>query len=73
MNPPENQDPLDALLRHDDAYVEDRGFTERVLTALPPRRRSWLRPAILLGSVLIGFALLASGVCRISATLSRPR
>lgn len=60
MNPPETNDPLDALLRENDAYVEDHGFTARVLTTLPPRRRrSWLRPAILLGATLIGFLLMA--------------
>src|SRR5260370_24466504 len=60
MNPPETNDPLDTLLRENDAYVEDHGFTARVLTALPPRRRrSWLRPAILLGATMIGFLLLA--------------
>ena len=60
MNPPESNDPLDALLHEQDAYVEDHGFTARVLTALPPRRRrSWLRPALLLGATTIGFLLLA--------------
>jgi hypothetical protein len=60
MNPPESNDPLDALLRENDTYVEDQGFTARVLTALPPRRRrSWLRPALLLGTTLIGFLLMA--------------
>jgi hypothetical protein len=60
MNPPETNDPLDALLRENDAYVEDHGFTARVLTALPPRgQRSRLRPVILLGATLIGFLLMA--------------
>jgi hypothetical protein len=60
MNPPESNDPLDALLSENDAYVEDHGFTARVLTSLPPRRRrSWLRPAILLGTTLVGFLLMA--------------
>ena len=60
MNPPESNDPLDALLSENNAYVEDRGFTARVLTALPPRRRrSRLRSALLLGATLIGFLLLA--------------
>jgi hypothetical protein len=60
MSPPESNGPLDALLRENDAYVEDQGFTARVMTALPPRRRrSRLRPALLLGATVIGFLLLA--------------
>ena len=60
MNPPESNDPLDTLLRESDNYVEDQGFTARVLTALPPRRqRSWLRPALLLGATVVGFLLMA--------------
>ena len=60
MKQPEPGDALDALLQADDNYVEDAGFTARVISALPPRRRrAALRPAILLGATLIGFALLA--------------
>ncbi len=56
---PENEDPLDALLREGDGYVEDNGFTKQVMTALPRQRRSWLRPAILMGAAMLGFALIA--------------
>ena len=57
--PPEPNDPLDALLRENDAYVDDGGFTSRVMASLPPRRRrSSLRPVILFGSILIGLALM---------------
>jgi hypothetical protein len=59
MKMPENEDPLDALLREGDGYVEDNGFTKQVMAALPRRRRPWLRPAILLGATVIGFALIA--------------
>ncbi|MDB6125419.1 MAG: hypothetical protein JWQ71_4412 [Pedosphaera sp.] len=60
MNPPENNDPLDALLREQDAYIEDGGFTARVTAALPKRRRSFqLRTIILLGAVMLGSALAA--------------
>ena len=59
MNPPEANDPLDALLRESDAYIEDQGFTARVMDALPPRRRTWLRSAILFGAALIGFTFIA--------------
>ena len=40
MNPPETNDPLDALLREQDKYIEDNGFTARVVAALPRRRRA---------------------------------
>lgn len=56
--PPEPNDPLDVLLRENDAYVDDGGFTSRVMTALPRRRRFPLRPAILLGATVLGLALL---------------
>jgi hypothetical protein len=55
---PENNDPLDALLRENDAHVDDAGFTARVMESLPPRRRSWLRPVILCGATFIGLILL---------------
>jgi len=58
MNAPEEKDPLDTLLREQDVYVDDGGFTARVMAALPPRRRrSWLRPALLLGAAAIGAVL----------------
>jgi hypothetical protein len=37
MNLPETNDPLDALLREQNPYVEDNGFTQRVISALPRR------------------------------------
>jgi hypothetical protein len=58
MKTPETNDPLDALLRDNDSYRADDGFTVRVMASLPKRRKSWLRPAILLGSVMLGYALL---------------
>jgi hypothetical protein len=57
MNRPEDKDPLDALLREQNPHIDDNGFTARVLTALPTRRRAWLRPTILLGATAIGSAL----------------
>jgi|ERR1035438_8178084 hypothetical protein len=57
MNPPETNDPLDALLREQDKYIEDNGFTARVVAALPRRRRAWLHPVLLLGAVAIGSVL----------------
>jgi hypothetical protein len=57
MNQPEDKDPIDMLLREQDTYLDDNGFTQRVMAALPRRRRSWLRPAFLLGSAAIGWVL----------------
>jgi hypothetical protein len=57
MNPPEQNDPLDALFREQSTYTNDDGFTARVMTALPRRRRTWLRPTILLGVTTIGWVL----------------
>jgi hypothetical protein len=56
MNAPEEKDPIDALLREQNAYVEDGGFTARVVKSLP-HRRVWLRPALLLGATAIGVTL----------------
>lgn len=59
MNPPESQDPLDALLREQDQYVADDGFTQRVITSLPRRRgRQWPR-FLLLGAAIIGWVMAA--------------
>jgi len=55
MNTPE--DPIDALLRGENVYHSDNGFTARVVRELPRRRRNWLRPAVMLAAVIIGAAL----------------
>src|SRR5450432_1251412 len=57
MNRPETNDPLDMWLREQNAYIEDNGFTARVIQALPRRRRAWLRPMLLSGATAIGFVL----------------
>src|SRR5258705_12588195 len=58
MNPPNTPDPLEALLREQNPYVEDNGFTAQVMAALPQsRRRAWLRPTLLLGATAIGYVL----------------
>jgi hypothetical protein len=65
MNESRDLDRLDRLLRHD-ARLElpDEGFTGRVLRALPPaatrRPRTWIQPALVLGSAAIGSALAAA-------------
>lgn len=60
-NAPETNDPLDALLRADaENYLPDDGFTSRVLTSLPVRRRrAWLRTTVLSAGMLAGAALAA--------------
>jgi hypothetical protein len=57
MNRPEDNDPLDVLLREQNPHIDDNGFTGRVLAALPSRRGAWLRPTVLLGATAIGSAL----------------
>jgi hypothetical protein len=58
MNPPETNDPLDALLRDQNAYIEDNGFTARVIASLPRRHSPFLmRQTLLLGATAIGAAL----------------
>jgi hypothetical protein len=43
-----NNDWLEDKLRQDDRYLDDAGFTARVVGALPvKRKRRWLRPVIL--------------------------
>jgi len=54
---------IDRLLRHD-ARIElpDDGFTARVTQALPaavPRERTWLKPALVMGSAAVGSVLAA--------------
>jgi hypothetical protein len=54
-DPPE--EPLDTLLREQVAYVEDGGFTRRVVESLPRRRRDLVRTIVLLTASAIGVAL----------------
>jgi len=57
MSPSEEKDPLDVLLQEQNAYIDDDGFTRRVMAQLPPRRRTRLRPVLLLGVTVVGSAL----------------
>ena len=57
MSPPEDNDPLDVLLREQSAHIDDNGFTGRVIAALPRRRRVWLRSLFLLVGTATGSAL----------------
>jgi Domain of unknown function (DUF5056) len=55
MMPPENNDSLDALLREQNQYVADDGFTKRVVASLPKRRARRLPRYFLLGVAVIGW------------------
>ncbi|EEF59844.1 hypothetical protein [Pedosphaera parvula] len=60
MNPPDTDDPLDLLLKEQETYVEDCGFTARVMMSLPKRKRVLTFRVILLsGSALLGLVLAA--------------
>jgi hypothetical protein len=59
MNEMDQGDWLDRRLREAAPYIDDDGFTRRVLANLPaPRRgREWLRTVILIGITLLASAL----------------
>jgi hypothetical protein len=59
MNEKQQEDWLDQQLREAAPYIDDAGFTTRVLQQLPPRRRGRdsLRAIILLGISLLASAL----------------
>jgi hypothetical protein len=59
MNEISQEDPVDRELREAAQYIDDNGFTARVLQQLPaPRRpRRSLRGAILLAATLLASAL----------------
>lgn len=59
MNSPEENDPLDALLREQNTYLEDAGFTKRVIAALPRRRASRVPRFFLLGAAIVGWIIAA--------------
>jgi hypothetical protein len=57
MSQPEENDPIDVLLREQSAHIDDNGFTGRVIATLPRRRHAWIQPLFLLGFTAIGSAL----------------
>jgi anti-sigma factor RsiW len=70
------EDWLDRELREAAPYIDDEGFTARVLQQLPPRRppRDLLRAAILLGMTLLASALayvLSGGGRFVGVTIER--
>jgi len=58
MNLPETPDPIDKLLREQDAHVPDDGFTKRIVSALPRRRPKF--PRLVRLAVAIGGAAVAA-------------
>src|SRR5882672_11345170 len=76
MNQVNQEDWLDRELREAAPYIDDEGFTARVLQQLPPRQRGHdlLRAAILLGMTFLAsvLAYVVSGGGRfVSITLER--
>jgi hypothetical protein len=65
MNAMIDDETLDRQLREAALYIDDEGFTARVMARLPSARRQprWLRAMILLGLTLLGsgIAYLLSG------------
>ena len=59
MNPMIDDETLDRQLREAMPYIDDEGFTARVMARLPTARREprWLRAMILLGLTLLGSAV----------------
>lgn len=50
----ENDDWLEQILNHDNDYIDDNGFTDRVMQDLPLlSRRGWLESVILIGATLL--------------------
>jgi hypothetical protein len=58
MTKPLEDHELEALLGSDSPYLDDAGFSERVIGALPPRRHPQrLRAGIILGAASIGLGV----------------
>jgi len=69
MNPMIDDEMLDRQLREGVPYIDDDGFTARVMSRLPaaPREPRWLRAIVLLGLALLGSGvayLLSGGLIR---------
>lgn len=46
----DGDDRLEAMLREQPAYIDDAGFSDRVIERLPPRPSIWRRRSFLLGT-----------------------
>jgi hypothetical protein len=69
MNAMIDDETLDRQLREAAPYIDDHGFTARVMAGLPAARREprWLRAMILLGLTMLGSGiayLLSGGLIR---------
>ena len=69
MNAMIDDETLDRQLREAAPYIDDHGFTARVMAGLPVARREprWLRAMILLGLTMLGSGiayLLSGGLIR---------
>ena len=54
MNSPETPDSIDELLRRQEAYIADDGFTRRVMAELPEQNRFLLARIVLTLVVIMG-------------------
>jgi hypothetical protein len=57
MQDPNEHDWLDKILTMDSSYIEDQGFTERVMRQLPPIRQRAPRAEILGCAILCAIAI----------------
>jgi len=58
MNQQPDNDWLDNVLKDEPRYIDDDGFTARVLATLPAKRqRRWIRPVIIGLASLAGIAI----------------
>ena len=65
MSPVPTNEELDQMLENPQPYLDDAGFTEQVLKALPPRRSAdRARTRVLVGSALAAAAVFALGPLR---------
>ncbi|MHB8878677.1 MAG: hypothetical protein ACYC8T_33675 [Myxococcaceae bacterium] len=65
MTPVQTDEELDQMLMKAQPYIDDDGFTSKVLGALPPRRSAGrARSAVLVGSAIAALAALAFGPAR---------
>lgn len=60
MSTPGEQE-LEALLQEASPYLDDQGFTERVMQALPERRASPAPQAVLAAAAVAGAAVISLG------------
>jgi len=64
MNEINQEEPVDRRLREAAPYIDDNGFTARVLRQLPAPRRS---PRSLRGAILLAATLLASALAYLAS------